>query len=67
MLILMKLQREHPPVFHALNCPNSVFVTEVTPHTPDFDKASQLGTLENQADFHMNSLNIYVLGSRRRE
>lgn len=65
MLILVKLQKEHPPVFYALNCTNSVFITEVTPHTPDFEKAWQLGTLENQVDFHNNSLNIYVLGSRR--
>lgn len=35
----MKLQKEHPPVFHALNFTNSVFITEVTPHTPDFEKA----------------------------
>lgn len=39
MLILVKLQKENPPVFYALNCTNSVFITEVTPHTPDFEKA----------------------------
>lgn len=32
MLILMKLQKEHPPVFHALNCINSLFITGVIFH-----------------------------------
>ena len=44
---------EHPPGFHVLGYIYSIFISGLTFHISGFQKALQLHTLENWADFHI--------------